>query len=152
MSEIKYCTDCGNQMDKSVEICPECGVKQPVTVKAKYCVNCGSRIDEKAEICSDCGVRQPNTYRQTRTTSYQAPMYQQKNPGIAAVLSALFVGFGQIYNGQIVKGLIFMVVYFVSILLIFVLIGFITTPLLWIFGIYDAYNTANRINAGEIVV
>lgn len=112
----------------------------------KYCSNCGDQIDEKAEICPDCGVRQP------RPAIYQEPVYQQKNPGIAAVLSAVFVGLGQIYNGEIAKGLIFMVAYFVSILLTFILIGIITTPILWIFGIYDAYNTAKKINAGEIVV
>ncbi len=112
----------------------------------KYCSNCGDQIDEKAEICADCGVRQP------RAATYQEPVYQQKNPGIAAVLSALFVGLGQIYNGEIAKGLIFMVAYFVSILLAFIFIGIITTPILWIFGIYDAYNTAKKINAGEIVV
>ena len=44
MSETKYCTDCGSQMDKTEEICPECGVKQPVT-KTKYCVDCGSKIN-----------------------------------------------------------------------------------------------------------
>lgn len=32
----------------------------------------------------------------------------QKNPGVAAVLSLIFSGVGQIYNGQIKKGLIFM--------------------------------------------
>jgi TM2 domain-containing membrane protein YozV len=113
---------------------------------SKYCSNCGDQIDEKAEICPDCGVRQP------RAAFYQEPVYQQKNPGIAAVLSALFVGLGQIYNGEIAKGLIFMVAYFISILLAFIFIGIITTPILWIFGIYDAYNTAKKINAGEIVV
>ena len=112
----------------------------------KYCSNCGDQIDEKAEICPDCGVRQ------TRSAFYQETVYQQKNPGIAAVLSALFVGLGQIYNGEIAKGLIFMVAYFISILLSFIFIGIITTPILWIFGIYDAYNTAKKINAGEIVV
>jgi TM2 domain-containing membrane protein YozV len=25
----------------------------------KYCVNCGAQIDDKAEICPKCGVRQP---------------------------------------------------------------------------------------------
>ena len=25
----------------------------------KYCVNCGKQIDSKAEICPHCGVRQP---------------------------------------------------------------------------------------------
>ena len=112
----------------------------------KYCSNCGEQIDEKAEICPDCGVRQPGA------TTYQEPVYQQKNPGVAAVLSALYVGLGQIYNGEIAKGLILIVAYFVSILLTFVMIGFITSPILWVFGIYDAYNTAKKINSGEIVV
>jgi TM2 domain-containing membrane protein YozV len=110
-------------------------------VGTKYCSNCGEQIDERAEICPSCGVRQ-----------HGFVVYQQKNPGVAAVLSALFVGLGQIYNGEIAKGLMFMVAYFVSIILIFLLIGFITTPLLWIFGIYDAYDTAKRINSGEKVV
>lgn len=34
-----------------------------------------------------------------------------KNPGIAAVLSFLITGLGQIYNGQIGKGIGFVVVY-----------------------------------------
>ncbi len=114
-------------------------------VGTKYCSNCGQQIDEEAEICPECGVRQARPV-------YREVVYQQKNPGLAAVLSALFVGFGQIYNGQIAKGLIMMVLYFFSILLILVLIGLITTPLIWIYGIYDAYNTAKGINAGEIVV
>ncbi|GAX91207.1 hypothetical protein [Effusibacillus lacus] len=69
-----------------------------------------------------------------------------KNPGIAAVLSFFFAGLGQIYNGQIGKGIGFIVAYFISVLLMFVLIGFITTPILWIWGMYDAYKTAERIN------
>jgi TM2 domain-containing membrane protein YozV len=115
-------------------------------VGTKYCSNCGEQIDERAEICPSCGVRQSGS------VIYQEHIFQQKNPGVAAVLSALFVGLGQIYNGEIAKGLMFMVAYFVSIILIFLLIGFITTPLLWIFGIYDAYDTAKRINNGEKVV
>jgi predicted DNA repair protein MutK len=45
-----------------------------------------------------------------------------------------------------------MVAYIISALLILVLIGIITTPILWIYGIYDAYDTAKKINTGEIVV
>jgi TM2 domain-containing membrane protein YozV len=114
--------------------------------ETKYCSNCGSQIDAKAEICPDCGVRQPGS------TVYQGSAFQEKNPGLAAVLSALFVGLGQIYNGQIGKGLILILAYIISWALMLLIIGFITTPLIWIFGIYDAYNTAKKINTGEIVV
>jgi TM2 domain-containing membrane protein YozV len=69
-----------------------------------------------------------------------------KNPGIAAVLSVFWTGVGQIYNGQIMKGLILIVVQMINAALMFVLIGFITYPLVWIWGIYDAYKTADRMN------
>ena len=69
-----------------------------------------------------------------------------KNPGVAAVLSFFYCGLGQIYNGQIFKGILMFVAYSISILLMYVIIGFITTPILWIWGIYDAYRKAERIN------
>ncbi len=69
-----------------------------------------------------------------------------KNPGVAAVLSFFYCGLGQIYNGQIFKGILMFVAYSISILLMYVMIGFITTPILWIWGMYDAYRKAERIN------
>lgn len=73
------------------------------------------------------------------------PVYY-KNPGLAAVLSFFWTGLGQIYNGQLAKGIVFMIAYGVSFLLIFILIGIITTPILWIYGMYDAYRSAEKIN------
>jgi len=69
-----------------------------------------------------------------------------KNPGLAAVLSFFYMGLGQIYNGQIGKGIAFIVAYTVSWILIFVLIGLLTTPILWIYGMYDAYKSAEKVN------
>jgi len=70
-----------------------------------------------------------------------------KNPGVAAVLSFFFTGLGQIYNGQIAKGILFIVIQTINLLLMYVLIGFITSPLFWIWGMVDAYRSAERINA-----
>ncbi|HLZ28636.1 MAG TPA: hypothetical protein VKV73_15085 [Chloroflexota bacterium] len=75
----------------------------------------------------------------------------EKSAGLAAVLSFLWCGLGQIYNGEIGKGLIFGLLYFVSFCLIFVAIGLLTTPLLWIWGMVDAYNTAERISRQAVV-
>ena len=75
-----------------------------------------------------------------------APPVFYKNPGLAAVLSFFWMGLGQIYNGQIAKGIFFIIAYAVSWLLMFVVIGLITTPLLWIYGIYDSYHSAKTIN------
>lgn len=76
-----------------------------------------------------------------------APPVFYKNPGIAAVLSFFWMGLGQIYNGQIAKGIAFMVLYGLSWILMLVVIGFITTPIMFIWGIYDAYKSATKINA-----
>jgi TM2 domain-containing membrane protein YozV len=75
----------------------------------------------------------------------QAPVFY-KNPGLAAVLSFFWTGLGQIYNGQIAKGIGFIIIYGISWILMFLLIGFITTPILWIYGMWDAYKSAERIN------
>jgi TM2 domain-containing membrane protein YozV len=72
-----------------------------------------------------------------------------KNSGLAAVLSFFFTGLGQIYNGQIGKGVLFMIVQTINFLLMFVIVGFITAPIFWIWGMVDAYKTAEKINKGE---
>lgn len=69
-----------------------------------------------------------------------------KSPGIAAVLSFFITGLGQIYNGQILKGLLLMGIQVINFLLMFLIIGFITYPIVWIYGIYDGYKTAERMN------
>jgi TM2 domain-containing membrane protein YozV len=65
---------------------------------------------------------------------------------VAVVLSFFWCGLGQIYNGQIAKGLLFLFVQVVNIPLMFVGIGFFTAPLLWLWSMVDAYNTAETFN------
>jgi TM2 domain-containing membrane protein YozV len=69
-----------------------------------------------------------------------------KNSKIATISSFFFMGLGQLYNGQIAKGLIFITLYFISIALITVGIGLFTTPVLWLWGMVDANKTAKNIN------
>jgi len=92
------------------------------------------------------------------------------NPGTAAVLSFIFSGLGQIYNGQIYKGLV--IIFFSAISMLFlvigsVLIGFwllgrvtfsqevvvgialfiigiIGVCILGIYSIFDSYNVASK--------
>jgi len=56
------------------------------------------------------------------------------------------MGLGQIYNGQIGKGVVFIILYGISVALMWVVIGFVTTPILWIWGMVDANNSAKKIN------
>lgn len=63
---------------------------------------------------------------------------QKKSPVLAAVLGFIIGGLGQIYNGQPGKGLL---IFFTQWLII---------P--WIYGIVNAYKTANLINEGIIEI
>jgi TM2 domain-containing membrane protein YozV len=73
-----------------------------------------------------------------------------KNPGVAAVLSFFICGLGQIYNGQILKGIILIICYGIAWALTMVVIGFLIVPILWIWGMYDAYRTAEKINKSNV--
>ncbi len=81
--------------DKEAEYREEEPEKEVVAQRnTKYCANCGAQIDEMAEICPRCGVRVmvPQVYQPT------------KSGGIAAFLSAIFPGLGQIYCGRGMRG------------------------------------------------
>ncbi len=105
-----------------------------------YCPHCGAQVDSQAEICPKCGVR----IKQLQVTG------EKKSPGIAAVLSFLFTGLGQIYNGQIGKGIVFVIVGIIFAITIIFLVGFVLYPIFWIYNIYDAYHTAKGINEGSV--
>lgn len=102
---------------EAVGTCVECGLA--------FCEECKVVISNK-NYCKKCVER---VVKKTKLT--------ERNPTIAALLSFIIGGAGQIYNGQIGKGVLI----------------FLTTWLVipWIYGIFDAYNTAKRINSGEIV-
>jgi TM2 domain-containing membrane protein YozV len=70
-----------------------------------------------------------------------------KNPGIAMLLSFFITGAGQIYNGQLMKGIVLIGIQIINFWLMWLLIGFVTYAIVWIYGIYDANKTAQRINA-----
>ncbi|MFB1082183.1 hypothetical protein [Jeotgalibacillus sp. JSM ZJ347] len=75
-----------------------------------------------------------------------------KNPGVSALLSFFWTGLGQIYNGHIMKGILMIVIQVINALMFFIIIGFITYPIVWVWGIYDAYKSAERINQQSTAV
>jgi hypothetical protein len=70
---------------------------------------------------------------------------RHKSAGFAALGSLCFSGLGQVYNGQLRKGV---VIFFGTIagVLLFVVPGVI----IWIFGVADAWLTAKKMNEGKI--
>lgn len=106
-----------------------------------FCPRCGHPNLDDARFCSNCSTRLPQVNEPRKMV-----LIVEKSPGLAAVLSFFWCGLGQIYNGQILKGLVMLLLYGLSWWLMFVMIGFITTPILWIWGIIDAYRVADRVN------
>ena len=107
-------------------------VNHPDRDASTNCISCGNPICEECKViskgeeyCKKCIARKAES----------AP-FKKRSPGLAALLSFLLAGLGQIYNGQLGKGL----------LILFT--GWLILP--WIYGIFDAYRTAKRINAGQI--
>ncbi len=70
----------------------------------------------------------------------------RKSPGLALVLSLIWCGIGQIYNGQTIKGIILLIVYAVFVGLSALFVGIPFAFALWIYGMVDALRTAEKIN------
>jgi len=119
---------------RTIVICPNCGKNTP---EGKFCEHCGASVQTAQTF------QQP-TARQPVYTQQPAVVKEDKNPIISAVLSFIFPGAGQAYNGQTLKGAGFfigvLITSFIPILPIIV----------WIYGLYDSYTTANKMNKGEI--
>ena len=118
----------------TIVICPNCGKETP---EGKFCEHCGA------------SVQTTQTFQQPVA---QQPVYPQQ-PAVAkqeinAVLAAglsIFPGAGQVYLGKFGKG--------IGILIAAIIAGAIWGPLFWIvwaFGIYDSYTTAQKMNKGLI--
>ncbi len=72
------------------------------------------------------------------------PLRKGKSPKVAALLS-IVPGLGQVYCGQIVKGILFLILTTIG-LILFILPGLF----IWIYATYHAYRTSKRMNGGEI--
>lgn len=158
----------------SVGVCTRCG--------KSVCGQCSMELNEKL-VCKSCAENMINTAAKPQAQppsqpqpytaqSYSPPAYsaqstspppgqspaKRKEPLLSLILSFFIPGLGQVYNGQLLKGVIILVLYvalwMISGVLMFVLIGFCTMVLpvlVWLYAMYDGYSVANRINRGEIV-
>ncbi len=69
-----------------------------------------------------------------------------RNPIVAAILSVIVAGLGQIYNGQIGKGVVFIILQLINTALTVVLIGWVLMPIVGLWATVDAYLVAKRNN------
>jgi TM2 domain-containing membrane protein YozV len=108
-----------------------------------FCSSCGVELQNPDEIvCPNCG----GEIKQLEET---ATVAQKKSEKLAAVLSLVLPGLGQLYNGQLGKGIIYFFAYMFC-------WGLASSAMLYIFpvillyiSILDAYSTASKMCNGE---
>ena len=117
-----------------------------------YCQNCGKLLPkEPASFCPNCGTAVNQQKETSQTENEFEKILSSKDPFLAALLSFLFPGLGQVYNGQFNRGLLVQLIFLLSIICGSSLWIFILIPLaVWILGMYDAYNEADKMRKGAV--
>lgn len=112
---------CGVHTERiAVLKCQSCGIG--------ICGEC-QVISKGMDLCRKCAAT-------VKISSHDVPMHA-RHVWTAVILSIIFPGMGQVYNGQVGKG-------------VFILLTcFLVFP--YVYGIMDAYRTAVQINKGEVV-
>ena len=80
----------------------------------KFCTECGAVIKVKAEICPNCGVRQIAAAKweiQGTPAVTASPTSAQRkwSPGVAALLSLVIPGAGQMHKGNVGRRLVWLI-------------------------------------------
>ena len=91
----------------------------------------------------------PAPQPQTWVTPHPLPLgyVTPKNPGLSLLASFFVPGLGSIINGDVGKGLVIMLGYFISFLLVILIIGIFGVVGFWVWGLVDAYQGARLWNA-----
>ncbi|WP_407381051.1 zinc-ribbon domain-containing protein [Methanobrevibacter sp.] len=148
---MKVCKNCGCNLPDEAKFCAECGSEvieeEPVNEnETKFCRNCGFEMPKETKFCPECGSPTSGV-PQVRN----ANVANAHSPILAAILSFFIIGLGQLYIGLTKKGIILFVAAIVSGILMLIVIGWILWLLIWGYAIYDAYNSAEKMNNGIAV-
>ena len=144
------CQNCGQELEDEAKFCKNCGseIVQEETAEqnqTKFCASCGFKMDRDVKFCPSCGA---STSKPPQANDSSLVVNGPKSPILAAILSFLIIGLGQVYLGLIKKGIILFVLAIVAGILTLVLVGWILWLIIWLYAIYDAYNSANKMNMG----
>ena len=122
-----------------------------------FCPKCGADNKDDAALCTSCGIN----LKEQSTSPVKTAI---RDPWIALILSFFFVGWGQWYNGRTREGLIFFGGFLILILFMYIakfaniyflssmIIGILLLGivLIYIYGMADAFKSAEKINSGNI--
>jgi len=120
----------------------------------KYCKNCGEELDDTDKFCEKCGTKtkvKPSTKKSDKSEIHSDISVSPSNKHVLpAILSFFIPAIGQFVKGQVKWGLTIWLWFILGNLLIgalsgifgwFSIILFIAFNLfMWVYQIYDAYN------------
>jgi TM2 domain-containing membrane protein YozV len=110
---------------------------------AKFCPDCGKSVEnESSKFCNNCGASLNSSIEQKEAIQ-KVP--EEKDPIGALICSIIIPGLGQVYNGEFGKGIVIFLGTLIG-LFIFIIPGLIV----WIYGVYNAHSTAEKMNKKEI--
>ncbi len=100
---------------------------------------------------TSCGTYDTDVEINQRTGAYsecctEKIKNKRKSPVIAALLSCIVPGLGQVYAGDLLRGFAMLAALGISLCLMALIIGFFTFIGTWIFAIVDAYNMVKKQN------
>ncbi len=122
-----------------------------------FCTRCGSEIARESSHCKVCGrklffIGETSYYGHVsfsvpETAEMVYPANTPKSPALAFLLSFLVIGVGQMYVGQVTKGVaLFILALIISVLIVpYAVIG------LWGVAVLDAYFIARKLRRGHPV-
>jgi len=115
----------------------------------KYCLECGKALaSETSKFCDNCGTKVNAASPPIQNPEQKEPVLtinEEKNPYLALLCSFFIPGLGQVYNGLTARGIAFFFGTLIGVI-IFIIPGFV----IWIYGMYDAFSTAEKMNNKEI--
>jgi TM2 domain-containing membrane protein YozV len=140
--ELRSCSDCGDSLT------PLTTVAHRTTSEDDWPYHM-SRSDWSTPHVITQNIPRLPTVRAMPDERYLSLTAQSKSPALAALLSFLLVGMGQIYLGQVEKGLTMLGA--VLLLMLTVTLGQLGFVIL-LFNVLDAFLLARRIEAGKPVL
>jgi TM2 domain-containing membrane protein YozV len=116
-----------------------------------FCSNCGAPAS--GSFCASCGAPRASAHataeaqalaesnQLARIAAVQEMVRRNQRHGVPALLSFFIPGLGQLVKGDILKGIATFVGFGVSVILIHFVVGVVTTPIVWLWQLYDAYTS-----------
>jgi TM2 domain-containing membrane protein YozV len=75
-----------------------------------------------------------------------------KNPALHLIVSIFFPGVGSMMNGEVGKGIAIFIGYFLCWIFFWLLVPLFIALVLWIWGLVDAYQGAQRWNQAHGII